>query len=167
MRGGPARSIIVKNSEAGQVPASIARNDDAAVRRAREEQGCLMLRSEPTTLLAYNSAEGRPSARAWRLPKGRRQVPRLVDDLGRSWMEFSNQPQARAVTVFSSFWRGTLLRVKGNIATELGERYYGLRPANFPLPCRILADLPAHGGKLGQSLAGLLARASALGMHSP
>ena len=50
-----------------------------------------------------------------------------------------------------------MLRVKGSIATEFGERYYGLRPANFPLPSRILADLPAHGGKLGQSLAGLLA----------
>ena len=50
-----------------------------------------------------------------------------------------------------------MLRVKGNVATELGERYYGLRPANFPLPCRILADLPAYGDKLGQSLAGLLA----------
>ena len=50
-----------------------------------------------------------------------------------------------------------MLRVKGSIATELGERYYGLRPANFPLPCRILADLPAHGSKLGQSLTGLLA----------
>ena len=50
-----------------------------------------------------------------------------------------------------------MLRMKGNIATELGERYYGLRPANFPLPSRILADLPAYGGKLGQSLAGLLA----------
>ncbi|EOU9631058.1 hypothetical protein ACOJI1_001216 [Pseudomonas aeruginosa] len=47
-------------------------------------------RPELTALLAYNSAAGRPSARTWRRPKGRRQVPRLVDDLGRSWMEFAD-----------------------------------------------------------------------------
>ena len=40
-----------------------------------------------------------------------------------------------------------MLRVKGSVATEVGERYYGLWPADFPLPCRILAHLPAHGGQ--------------------
>ena len=73
-------------------------------------------------------------------------------------MEFENPPQARAVAVFSG------LRYGGNVATGEGERCYGawgtlLRASacQFPLPCRIPADLPAHGGKLGQSLAGLLA----------
>ena len=49
-----------------------------------------------------------------------------------------------------------MLRMKGNVATEIGERYYGLRPPDFPLPFRIFAHLPAHGSKLGQRLAGLL-----------
>ena len=45
-----------------------------------------------------------------------------------------------------------MLRVKGNVTTEIGERYYGLRPPDFPLPFRIFGHLPAHGSKLGQRL---------------
>ena len=61
---------------------------------------------------------------------------------------FEPAASPRRYCVFQ-FWRGTLLRVKGNVTTEIGERYYGLRPPGFPTSFRIFGHLPAHGGKLG------------------
>ena len=77
-------------------------------------------------------------------PQGRRKVPRLVEILGESWMDFSKRPQTRASASFSNFLRGTLPWGLGNVTVGFGERYrggwgtlpwgaFGLLISHFPL----------------------------------
>ena len=83
-------------------------------------------------------------------PQGRRQVPRLVDDLGRSWMEFTNRPKTRASARFSRFRRVALPWGLGGVTVGVGwryrgggERYYGafgLPISHFPLAYSLTAQ---------------------------